>query len=689
MKEAYIDDIAYQLKRNKENNLPGAVVFLGAGASVTSGIPSANIIAETILTRFGEAPAIKRLANEAKNYHELMACLTPNDRKTLLNEYIRSAKINVTHIYLAHLMVQGYVDYIVTVNFDNLTLRALALFNEFPATYDISILKEITTTSIDCPAVVFMHGQYHGLWQLNTGEEMVKINQTAPHIFRSIANQRPWIVVGYGANDPVFQHLVDLGRFDNNLFWVGYKEIEPVRRVRELLLDRSNSDALWVKGFDSDLFFLKLHSELNLEQPQIFSKPFSHIKKLHESIIDIQDENLKAVKERLEITSVQINASINKYEKGQVDKKSEKIDEQKDLLRLEIIDRILKEDFESFAELEEKVAKSNNSESYSPLLSQLCNSWGIHLWRKAQTSHGSEAEKLYEKSIEKYRRAIELKRDYAVVFYNLGISLAALGELKTGEEAEILYRESIEKYYKAIDLKPDDANAFSNLADTLADLAKRKTGEEREKLYMDSFAKYKKSTELNPNDGDVFYNWGISLLDLANIKRGDESEELYKESIEKSKKAIRLKPDDADAIYNWGAALTNLARNKKGKAAEKLHTEAISKYKKADELKPDDKDSLESWTTSLSSLVKLTSGEEQQKFITEYISVSYKAYKLGASPHKLASAYAWAKQKKEALKYLELALNQNSVSYENVVQAEEWESFKGDKDFDKLIKRAN
>jgi len=73
----------------------------------------------------------------------------PDQRNELLKKYIEKAKINVTHLYLAQLLVNKYVDYVLTVNFDNLMLRALALYNEFPSTYDMAILKELCSPA--CP----------------------------------------------------------------------------------------------------------------------------------------------------------------------------------------------------------------------------------------------------------------------------------------------------------------------------------------------------------------------------------------------------------------------------------------------------------------------------------------------------------------------------------------------------------
>ena len=130
-----------------------------------------------------------------------MGCLQPYDRDELLKGYIDNAKINVTHIYLAQLLFNGYVDYVLTVNFDNLMLRALSLFNVFPSTYDMAILKDLTTTKFKEKSIVYLHGQHHGVWLLNTDEEMKKVSTTVPRIFDSIKNKRPWVFIGYSGKD--------------------------------------------------------------------------------------------------------------------------------------------------------------------------------------------------------------------------------------------------------------------------------------------------------------------------------------------------------------------------------------------------------------------------------------------------------------------------------------------------------
>ena len=227
MKDSTIEKLAYLIKQAKDKNQPQPIVFLGAGASRTGGIPLADEIAADILKQYKDNPDIKVLKDDNQKYPQLMECLTPLERNELLKGYIDRAKINVTHIYLAQLIKEGLIDYVLTVNFDNLMLRALALYNIFPPTYDMAILKDLTTTNFKETSVVYLHGQHHGLWLLNTREEMDKVKEYVPPILSKIANQRPWIFIGYSGEDPIFNHVVNLGRFDNGLYWVCYKEGNP------------------------------------------------------------------------------------------------------------------------------------------------------------------------------------------------------------------------------------------------------------------------------------------------------------------------------------------------------------------------------------------------------------------------------------------------------------------------------
>ncbi len=232
MKEATIDEVAYTLKQAKEKNQPRAIFFLGAGASRSAGIPLASEIVKHILREYKDSPKIKKITEKDKNYYKLMENLLPVERNELLKSYINKAKINVTHIYLAQLIINDFVDYVLTVNFDDLMIRALALYNEFPPTYDMAILNDLTTTKFREKSIIFLHGQHHGLWLLNTDEEMQRVQKTIPKILNRITHNRPWIFIGYSGNDPIFDYITDLGRFDNGFYWVTYNNNEPSKKCQ-------------------------------------------------------------------------------------------------------------------------------------------------------------------------------------------------------------------------------------------------------------------------------------------------------------------------------------------------------------------------------------------------------------------------------------------------------------------------
>lgn len=427
MKTSTIEDLAYLIREAEEQELPKPIVFLGAGASKTGRIPLASEIVENILDRYKMNPKVKKFVatDEDKTYPALMECLTPSERNKLLKDYIDSAKINVTHIYLAQLLNQGYIDYVLTVNFDNLMLRALALYNEFPPTYDMAILKDLTTTTFKERSVVYLHGQHHGLWLFNTPEEMKKVEEIIPPILNSIKD-RLWIFIGYSGEDPIFRQIVKLGRFDKGLYWVSYYDDIPNEIVCKELLEKDNTNSFLIKGYDADSFMIKLNNELELPQPLIIGKPFTSLKASLENIVDIEDkDHFKGVKKRLEIVKQQVSTAIEQFEQGKI-KTKENLEEEVDsnLLEKQIIDKIIKRKFDEkeIELLEEKVNNLKNTE-INNLLAGLHSDWGIAIYDLAKLK-GDEV--LYQQSFEKLNKAVELGGSS----YNLACAYALTKDTK-------------------------------------------------------------------------------------------------------------------------------------------------------------------------------------------------------------------------------------------------------------------
>lgn len=106
---------------------------------------------------------------------------------------------------------------------------------------------------------------------------------------------------------------------------------------------------------------------------------------------------------------------------------------------------------------------------------------------------------------------------------------------------------SAERYYrKAIELKPDFADAFINLGLLLSKDENCRT--EAEELY-------RKAIKLQSDYAEAYYNLGVLLSKDEN--RQTEAEELYR-------KAIELRPDFARSYYNL-SCLYSLSRKEANK----------------------------------------------------------------------------------------------------------------------------
>ncbi len=682
MKEIKIEHLAYLLKQAKSNNQPQPIFFLGAGASRTGNIPLAGEIIEQILKDYSDSPFIRDLPSKERTYARLMDCLLPDQRDELLKKYIDEAKINVTHIYLAQLLYEGFVDYVLTVNFDNLMLRALALFNIFPSTYDMAILKEFTTSTFKEKSVVYLHGQNHGLWLLNTPEEMGKVKNTVPRIFDTIKNKRPWVFIGYSGEDPIFEHVKNLGRFNNGLYWVTYNDDNPNEAVQKFISE-PNTNAFLIKGYDSDSFMLKLNSELELGQPFIVDKPFSALRNMLIKIVDIDDkEHFKGVKERLEISKKQVDEAILQFEVGEI--KSQKgIDENKiDVLKKEIINIIVSEKYEAevILNIENKI-EGIADENLHYLLSSLYFNWGNYLGNLAKTKEGKGADELYQQAFEKFKKAININPNKHEAFNNWGNYLGNLAQTKEGKEAEELYQQAFEKFKKAIDINPEKYEAFNNWGNYLGNLAKIKEGKEAEELYQQAFEKFKKAIDISPDKHETFNNWGIYLGSLAQTKEGKEAEELYQQAFEKFKKAIDIKPDKHEAFNNWGIYLGSLAKTKEGKEAEELYQQAFEKFKKAIDIKPDKHEAFNNWGNYLGNLAKIKEGKEAEELYQQAFEKFKRAIDYGGSTYNLACLYSLKGEKENALSFLNVSLLNKEIIIDFVEKDNDWKNFHNDPDF--------
>lgn len=147
-----------------------------------------------------------------------------------------------------------------------------------------------------------------------------------------------------------------------------------------------------------------------------------------------------------------------------------------------------------------------------------------------------------------YRRAVEIKRDYAAAYSNLGALLRAQGRLD----------EAIAQFGEALRLQPDHVSARYNLGNAL--LAAGRPGEAAEH--------FRRAIEHEPGSAEAWNNLGIAL---AAQGKPDEAIAAFRE-------ALRLEPDASKTHRNLGDAL----------ASQGLQEEAIEHLRRAVQLDPAD-----------------------------------------------------------------------------------------------------
>jgi cytochrome c-type biogenesis protein CcmH/NrfG len=582
-------DVLETVKRAKDRG-KACTLLIGAGCSVKAGIPTADEFVEIIREKYQRAYA----RAPKKTYPHVMAQLSVAERHDLISEYINNAKLNWAHLAIAQLLKAGYVDRVLTVNFDPLVMRACALVGMFPAVYDFAASQHFKPDFIARQSVFYLHGQHTGFVVLNTESEVEQLSKHLGPVFSDSVQGRVWIVAGYsGENDPVFDHLAKIERYDNGLYWICYKEAPPQQHVQDRLLV-NGKDCYFIQGFDADDFFVVLAQNLGCFPPDFVQTPFTHLENLLEPVLPYSlpgnESSLEAIPKKL------LRSAIEKIEKPAE-------------LALRARDLLFTGDYDSVIAMEPEFAKTPTSE-LADLIAWAYVSVGNELMAEAQNNYGEESDKLWALVGEKYEAALRIQPDKHEALYNWANALKRQARSKSGEEADRLWALAWEKYEAALQIKPDYHEALNNWATGLVTQAQTKSGEEADRLWTLAWEKYEAALKIKPDKHGALYNWGTALGSQAETKSGEEADRLWALAGEKYEAALKLKPDYDKALYNWGTALGSQAGTKSGEEADRLLALAGEKYEAALKLKPDYHQALNNWGSVLDDQARTRSGEE-------------------------------------------------------------------------------
>jgi tetratricopeptide (TPR) repeat protein len=560
-----LGDLAEAL-RSGMNRQALCTVLVGAGLSVEAGIPTADGIVQTVHDRYPQAFA----RATAPTYNACMAALSPNERKDLIREYVADSRINWGHVALAALIREGYVDRVLTTNFDDLILRACALAGVFPAVYDLAASSTFIAADVSYPAVFFLHGQATGFTLLNTSQEFTDFGHRSQLVFQDRPERRIWLVVGYsGNNDPVFQNLSAIPRFDERLFWLCHNDKPPSDLVHQMLLSR-HEFAAPVYDHDADDFMVKLARELGCFPPEYVGDPFGYLEGLLSQFTVLKE-----------------------YHSGSGDvcgPTRSIVREAKDRLTPDLFSQIAVAiaagRSDRAGELAEAVIEQGRDNEQPGIVSWALVLDGNRFGSRALENTSGEADRLFGLARNRYAQALTVNPGSRIPLLNWAINLAHHAERKEGQEADGLFAQAYEKYEQALALYPDDIEIIYAWANSLEQQAQTKDGEEANRLFSRACAKYAEVLALDPLMQGALLNWGVACEHAARKKEGSESDMLLDEARAHYESLLQANPQSHEAMFNTGQALLIKAHGKESAEAIALAEEACGLYEQALVAKP-------------------------------------------------------------------------------------------------------
>jgi len=612
------------------------IVWLGAGASVTAGIPSGNGIVYRLLDRAwrdsahrsqsapvpyaqlvgaAQTEREKHLRGWASDNHkdllpevtlpqgddwsalyfECLGLLSGGaDRQEFIVECVQEGKgrLNFAHLFLAQLLANKFVRTVLTVNFDDLLVRALQLYLEYPAVLDAHSTQTILTES-RFVQVVYLHGRLTSYLQRHTRREVADTIVGLEEYLAEALKDRGLLVVGYNGWDEtpmkvLAKVLKNRGAGPGRgLYWVSHKKDERdlTEHVREILELR---DTYWLPGWDADMFFeqLCLCRGVDLGLPNFVTDLAALTQRLEEILPD--RARLLWREHLLESGESSRGAAPALAQASPAEEAADgPITRTGDALAGTVVARA--EELRRSGQIDEALAVLENASSASTgLPARGYVVWGHCLQRAGRhadavskyrmaadrdprmaASFDGWASALRElgrsdEAIEKHARAAELEPRSGPVIASWGATLLRAGRFEAAAEryqqataldpslawafngwGEALRRMgcpegAIAKYQRAIEIDPGRAWAFNDWGKALRELGRLE----------DALDKHHQAAQLDPTIGPVFGEWGVTLLRLGR----------FQAAAEKFEQATRIEPRLAWAFNSWGVALRELGR---------------------------------------------------------------------------------------------------------------------------------
>jgi hypothetical protein len=290
-------EVITHVRQSFDGDRSGFSLFLGAGASKSSGVPLADELADIAFeTSFRGANTVDPteppadIKQRVRDWVEVQpwydkdlakyslamehALITPGIRAKFLEKQTQAARPSPGYLRLAQLLGSRVFDTIYTTNFDDLMFRAWAkMFSE--RLVEVASLDQypLQNPSPQKPRLLRLHGDYHHGNVLNTEGELEKTPSIRYRTVHRLSCPQGMIVIGYGGRDHrIMEDLfgrylkTDRNFLKNGLFWCIQRGSELPVRVQDLR--RAGGDRVHVikiDGFDQAMEALATGFELHAD----------------------------------------------------------------------------------------------------------------------------------------------------------------------------------------------------------------------------------------------------------------------------------------------------------------------------------------------------------------------------------------------------------------------------------------
>ena len=428
-----VQEVAKLLKQAKENEKP-YVFFTGAGCSISAGVPSATGLIEEIRKQF--SIQVKNIDHEKDkyNYGKYMSALDKDERRRLLKPHIiDNKKINWAHIALACLMEAGYLERVLTFNFDSILSRACNMLGLHPSIYDFATANPHLYHLINDPSIVHLHGQGTGFVQLNTGEETEEHTQKLGEFIAATLNSNPSLFIGYSGNaDAFFPLLEEKYSEQHRLIWTGTRgtidelEAESVKTF----LRKNNNLTHYIGKIYADDFLIELAKELDCFLPELFLNPYTFLEKQLDHIKDYPLSD-----------GLDVLRNLREYLKEQAQKP--------------LIENL----YTAF--IHKYPTKESTDELSEKAIDEIMWAYDKQARILFNTNYIEDCFILYE-------QALNINCQHSGCLHNYGYALQIIGNQNNDE---ILVERSVQYFKKLLELEPDSLSGYTM---SLFDLAKIK-----------------------------------------------------------------------------------------------------------------------------------------------------------------------------------------------------------------------